>query len=168
MSPLTAKFSTVSSDLLSHGYRVRFRATGRSMLPTIHDGDGIVVESIDSGAIRTGDILLYRSPRGLLAHRVVEISRDASFVKRSSSPQSDASRFTLHDSPFAPHCFITRGDASRSSDDPVQPDQIIGRVVAVERQGILNPLTVVRELIRYRVREQVRRLRRSVAGCLRP
>jgi hypothetical protein len=39
--------------------------------------------------------------------------------------------------------------------------------VAVEQQGALNPLIGLRELIPYRVREQVRRLRRSLAAYVR-
>ena len=167
MSSLTTQFTDLTAGILSQGYRVRFHVTGRSMLPTIHDGDAVIVEPIHPSAIRRSDILLYRSPRGLLAHRVVEISGEASFVKRISSPKLDVSRFTLRASRPAPPHFILRGDASLTHDEPVAPDQILGRVVAVERQGILNPLTGCRELIRYRVREQVRRLRRSVAACLR-
>src|SRR5262249_37224939 len=53
--------------------------------------------------------------RGVIAHRVVAIN----------SPQS-SSLIT---------CLITRGDASNCGDELVEADQILGKVVAVERHG---------------------------------
>jgi hypothetical protein len=169
------QFSDLSAEMLAQGYRVRFHATGRSMMPTICDGDAILVEAVVPEKIRIGDIVLYRSPRGLLAHRIIRIVHNSSVVSRISSFGADSSAFSVPHSAFcfqpsAPcsQHFITRGDASFTNDALVTGEQILGRVILVERQGMLNPLTGVRELIRYRVREQVRRLRRSVAACLRP
>ncbi len=168
MSSLTTQFTDLTADVLSQGYRIRFHVTGRSMRPTIHDGDAVIVEPIHPSAIRRGDILLYRSHRGLLAHRVVEIDRETSLVKRISSPESDASRSaSQHSAPSTQH-FVLRGDASLTNDEPVAGELILGRVVAVERQGRRTPLTSLQALARHRVRDQIRRLRRFVAAQLRP
>ena len=116
-------FSDVSAELLRRGARVRFRATGRSMEPTIHEGEAITVEPVAPAAVTRGDILLYRWERGVIAHRVIRIARtNGGAIPQSSvlSPQSS---------------FVLRGDASVSYDCPVEPEQVLGRVVAVERAG---------------------------------
>ncbi len=109
-------FSDVSAELLRRGARVRFRATGRSMQPTILEGEVITVEPVAPAAVTRGDILLYRWKRGVIAHRVIGIER----TQRGAVPQSS---------------LILRGDASASSDTPIQPEQVIGKVIAVERAG---------------------------------
>ena len=59
------------------------------------------------------DIILYLTVRGPIAHRVVRIE------KRGKIAPS----------------FITRGDASTACDESIEPGQILGRVVSVERDG---------------------------------
>ncbi|MBI5854215.1 MAG: S24/S26 family peptidase [Nitrospirae bacterium] len=151
MPTLTARLSDVRSNLPSHGYRIRFHVTGRSMLPTIHDGDCIIVEPIIPTVVRCGDILLCRTRRGLLAHRVVRIEREPSLVSRISGEASDEIRFTNNERRgVLPNVmFVLRGDASTSTDDPVHPEQVVGRVVAVEQQGALNSLIVAMKEAAY-------------------
>jgi signal peptidase I len=105
-------FDDVTAELLQRGARVRFRAIGESMQPTIEDGELIAVEPVSPSVIRRGDILLYRGDGGVRIHRVIGISRS----ERN-------------------HSFRLCGDASVSSDTPIEATQILGRVVAVERRG---------------------------------
>jgi hypothetical protein len=63
--------------------------------------------------VRAGDILLYRHGRGAIAHRVVH---EAS--SRGGRP-----------------ILILRGDAADCCDSPIELNQVLGRVVAVERRG---------------------------------
>ena len=105
----------LTAELLSLGTSVRFRPSGRSMYPSIRDGELITVEPVVASAVTLGDIVLYRSQRGLIAHRVV-----------GSSPTQS--------SVLSPHYFL-RGDASLSCDQPVVAEQILGRVIRVERDG---------------------------------
>ena len=100
----------LTTELLSQGATVRFRPSGRSMYPSIREGELITVEPVAARDVQLGDIVLYRSSKGLIAHRVVSSSRD-----------------TL--------VFRLRGDASLSCDQPVAAEQILGRVVQVERNG---------------------------------
>ena len=101
----------LTTELLSQGATVRFRPSGRSMYPSIREGELITVEPVRASDVKLADIVLYRSERGPIAHRVVEIaSRDA-------------------------RIFRLRGDASLSCDQPVAGRQILGRVTAVERNG---------------------------------
>ena len=105
----------LTTELLSQGTTVRFRPSGRSMYPSIREGELITVEPVVASDVTLGDIVLYRSQRGLIAHRVVGSSPTQSSVLR-------------------PHFFL-RGDSSLSLDEPVTARQILGRVVGVERDG---------------------------------
>lgn len=108
-------FLDLSAELLNLGCRIRFRPGGHSMQPTIRDGEVITVEPIDALAVRRGDILFYRDHRSrVVVHRVVgiEIREEAGGV-----------------------VFTLCGDASPACDEPVLAEQILGRVVAVERAG---------------------------------
>lgn len=113
----------LTAELLSRGTTVRFRPSGRSMYPSIREGELITVEPVVPSDVKLGDIVLYGTERGLIAHRVVEVSnRAAGFSLRASS-----SRDVL--------VFQLRGDASLSCDQPVVAHQILGRVVGVKRNG---------------------------------
>jgi signal peptidase I len=109
----TATFLDITAQLLSGGYRVRFRAHGASMRPAIRDGDIVVVQMVDPTAVKPGDILLYREGERPLAHRVVRIHQDNS----------------------AGVVFVLRGDAQAECDAPVKPEQVLGRVLLAERNG---------------------------------
>ncbi|MDH3598188.1 MAG: signal peptidase I [Candidatus Tectomicrobia bacterium] len=101
----------MSTTLLRRGMRVRFAAKGQSMQPVIRDGEVITVTPVAVAEVKQRDILLYRTARGLIAHRVVGIERHP----------GRAAAFTL------------RGDAANVCDAPVQAEQILGKVVSVQR-----------------------------------
>ena len=113
-------FNEITGELLRRGNRVRFRAVGASMQPTIEDGELITVAPVAATSIRRGDILLCQGVRGVIAHRVVGIT--------GSAKREDAS-------------YLLRGDASVDRDDPVRPEQVLGQVLAVQRAGRCIDLT---------------------------
>src|SRR4030067_203750 len=80
-------FVDVSTNLLSSGHPIRFRATGMSMHPTIANGETIIIEPVCPSQIERGDIILYRTNTGVIAHRVIKINvMEASpQMERSSS-----------------------------------------------------------------------------------
>src|SRR5262249_40798715 len=98
-------FRDVASEFITSGFSFRFQARGRSMWPTIRDGDILHVEGVASAAIRLADVVLFSSEQGLKAHRVVR--------KHAGT-------------------FVTRGDAAVEADSPIRGEQIMGRVVAKE------------------------------------
>ena len=110
------RFQPVLRALLDDGLTVRFEAGGRSMLPTIRDGDTLVVEPVDPASISRGDVIVVGGPWSVRAHRVVG--------------ESDRSSGT----------FILRGDALQAPDAPVSPERILGRVAGVERNGRQRPV----------------------------
>ena len=106
-------FVEMSTELLRQGYSVRFQAPGNSMMPTVSDGERITVRPVSPSDIKPGDIILYRYPGSIFAHRVVRIEK-----RNGGAPR-----------------FILRGDASGAPDEPVEPAQVLGKVVSVERGG---------------------------------
>jgi signal peptidase I len=118
-------FLEVAEDLLKRGHRVRFRAKGNSMHPTIRHGEAIVVEPVSAAEVKTNDIALYRTERGVVAHRVI----------RRADPWVGLTTTRDEAGASSGPTFITRGDAAGDPDEPVSPEQILGKVVAVERRG---------------------------------
>jgi len=123
-------FPDIITDLLQEGYKVSFDAPGHSMFPTIMANETILVEAIDPGIVRVGDIVLYRTNGRLVAHRVVGINMNSD---NSFSSHSD---YDTQSSVLGPqHLFILRGDAASACDAPVKAGQILGKVVSIERNG---------------------------------
>jgi hypothetical protein len=107
------EFAQLSAELLGRGNRIRFRAHGRSMAPLVRDGDVLTVEPARLGDLRVGDIALHRIGEGqLVAHRVV--------ARRVADGRP---------------AVATRGDAVRGSPDLAREGDVLGRVVARERDG---------------------------------
>ena len=111
-------FSELVVDLLLKGTSVRFRALGRSMYPTIREGDVLTVAPIAPNLVHRGDILLYRLEGGVVAHRLDRIDRG----------HADRSYYTF------------RSDTWGSWDEPVLAEQILGKVVSVARSGRSIPV----------------------------
>jgi hypothetical protein len=146
-------FPELITDLLQEGYKVSFSAPGHSMFPTIMANETIVVEPINPGTVRMGDIILYRTNGRLIAHRVVGIEEeinaadisathldfhglsreiiegDSPLIRRSAPQVKRSFNGVLH--------FHLRGDASPACDAPVKAGQILGKVVSIERNGCM-------------------------------
>jgi hypothetical protein len=106
-------FSAIVHSLLEEGLSVRFRASGRSMLPALRDGEYLIVAPARAAEIDIGDVVLCDTRRGPVAHRVLSVERSARGEKQ----------------------FTLRGDASLECDGPVTAPQVRGRIVSVERDG---------------------------------
>ena len=109
----SSSLAHLSGDLLSLGLGVRFRAPGTSMHPTIRHGDVITVEPVAPSKLKKGDIILHRFQGDIIAHRIVNIE------------EKNGCGLT----------FILRGDASTTCDAPVKPEQVLGKVVGLERDN---------------------------------
>jgi len=107
------EFAELTTALLDAGHALRFRARGASMSPFIRDGDVIEVRPIKATAIRCGDVILCRRGSGrVVVHRVIRVSRKHG-------------RITL----------VTKGDALACPDGFIPPEQVLGQVVAIQRNG---------------------------------
>ena len=134
-------FPDIATELLERGHSVRFQAPGRSMHPTIKEGESITVEPVEPPAVRTGDIILYRTKTGVIAHRVIRIEQKATSseaIFKAEWPILKGRPSLSQSSSLSPqHLFLLRGDASVNCDRPVEGGQILGKVVSVERDGRL-------------------------------
>ncbi len=107
-----SEFGALAAEILESGHSLRFRARGASMRPFLRDGDLLHVQPVSLPAIRRGDVVLCRAGDHLVAHRVINIRREHG-------------QFIL----------IVQGDALAYPDGRIFPDQVLGRVVTVERDG---------------------------------
>jgi len=98
-------FGEVAAQLIASGLGFRFQAKGRSMLPTIQDGEILHVCPADPASIKLGEVILFRDCNGFKAHRVIRKKSDL---------------------------FTTRGDSSAQADDEILSEQIVGKVTAKE------------------------------------
>ena len=101
--PASFLFEQFVGELLTSGYSFRFQAKGRSMFPTIQDGDILHIEPVITRGPAVGQIVLLRKGEEFRAHRVVRKQGD---------------------------CFVTRGDAGVEDDGEIPRGQILGLVVA--------------------------------------
>ena len=100
-------------EILLGSGSARFRAEGCSMLPAVLPGDLLQIERTPFTEIELGDIVLFRNGSRLFLHRVFERQ-----VTR----------------------LITRGDALKSPDAPVDEQSYLGRLATIERNDrILTP-----------------------------
>lgn len=114
-------FFHLAETILQQGNCIRFRAEGRSMWPSIRSGD-IIKVSPDTDDITVGDIILYRSRENTaVVHRV---------VKRDSRN------------------ILTRGDSSLDLDMPIINEQVLGKVVEIEKRG-LHIRYILSEILHY-------------------
>jgi len=163
-------FIDVSTELLRQGQSVRFRAPGLSMHPTIKEGETITVAPVALFNIKRGDILLYIVGRKIIAHRVVRIKRE-----KSNSISHSLANFAIQSTPdSSTHSkalnpqlvFILCGDASLTCDDPVETQQILGKVVSVEKRGRSIDLYCRRAKMFHFVHARAFRLKRLILRTL--
>jgi hypothetical protein len=114
-----AEFQRLVSELRHRGHSIRFTARGSSMMPFVRNGDVLTAVSADASTLRIGDIAFYRRPDGsLVAHRVLARSR-----RRGATP-----------------LICTRGDSRWLATESVSDDQVLGRIVRIERAGrVIRP-----------------------------
>jgi hypothetical protein len=146
------------------------------MYPTILANEAVLVEPVEPVTVHKGDIILYRSNGSLIAHRVLGIVSDdktdefssligAFSQDNQSARENTPSKFKKDDTlPNANRCcssqkrfFILRGDASRTFDEPVKSDQILGKVISIERNGnSLNPYSLQHKLTTWLFKASLR------------
>jgi uncharacterized repeat protein (TIGR01451 family) len=129
------QFAVVCEAALGESLRVRFRADGQSMQPNVLDGDTVVVAPISAaGKCERGDIALTKGENGFVLHRVVGIDTVTGGI-------------------------ITRGDSGQQNDPCAA--KLLGKVIAIERDGKIFSLTSRGTALRHSVRKQSRRLQRG-------
>ena len=85
------------------GYKPLVIISG-SMEPILKVGGILYYKEIDKNDYKINDIVVFKSTKYLISHRIVEITNDG---------------------------FITKGDANTSKDDPITKNDIVGKVVFI-------------------------------------
>lgn len=91
---------------------------GESMRPTLCPGHVLAVE-FSPKTLRRGDLILFRQADCLVVHRLV----------RPAPPGKEE------------RPLMTRGDGVRNLDPPVEPSHVVGRVIAIQGNGVWRDLT---------------------------
>ena len=91
---------------------VRLKVTSDSMRPLLRAGDVVVVQPANLPAVQPGDIIVVQRGGEWITHRLVAADE---------------------------HGFQTLGDNTRFADEAMSADQLVGRVLAIERTvGIID------------------------------
>lgn len=114
----------ITVDLLQNGNMARFQAPGTSMSPFIRHHEIITVKPCSDRDIRFGDIILY-SGFGNGGRRLSDLLEAKKCVHRFLGRREVNGELRL----------ITKGDNNYLCDPPVSPQQILGRVVEIEKNG---------------------------------
>lgn len=102
--------TVLAAEVLKLGHCVRIPTVGTSMYPHIRYGEVIHIQPARLSGLAIGDVAVYVAGRRMVAHRVVSKGKD-------------------EHGPFV----VTKGDSFPASDAPVRPEQVLGKVVAVEK-----------------------------------
>jgi len=87
---------------------LRVMVTSDSMRPLLRGGDVVVVQSTDPHAVQPGAVLVVQRGGEWITHRLLAVDERG---------------------------WHTHGDNTRYGDEAVSADQIVGRVIAIERGG---------------------------------
>jgi uncharacterized repeat protein (TIGR01451 family) len=132
--PHSKLFGSISQALLSGGLGVRFQARGRSMQPSIQDGEFLHVQPVATQELKNGDIVLFADGAHYKAHRLI---------------------FADH----AANVFMTKGDAGAEMDVMLGGSQILGRVTAKEQESRGRTQTIPLRGPRARIRRSIAQAR---------
>lgn len=100
----------ITREVLAQGYKVRVKGRGHSMYPFVRADDELLIDPTEPARLKIGDIIFFRRSRDLyVAHRL---------IKRLDSNN-----------------LITKGDNLDYYDAPVPVDQVLGRIISIERNG---------------------------------
>jgi len=103
----------LSKDIFRRGKSIRFQAKGWSMRPFIRDGDFIVVSPIKNSSIKAGDVVFHlTTEKKVMVHRVIRKHKKGNRM-----------------------IMFIKGDATFSSPEKVEMQNVLGKVVAVEKNG---------------------------------
>ncbi len=101
------RLSGLVTGIIQRGSAVRMTVHGSSMFPTLVDGDQTVIAKVENEQIKKGDIVLLGGVKPMI-HRVIEVDHHTGRL-------------------------ITKGDAHNKHDVPSCINDVVGRVVKVER-----------------------------------
>jgi hypothetical protein len=136
---------TITSIILDDGHYASLHTIGPSMYPVIRSGDKIYVESLKGRKLEKGDIILFKcapSPLTLPSGERIKVRGDSPHRGEEESMESSPGgkeviivchRLVRIFEKDGITYYQTRGDAFFHKDAPIIYEQIIGKVIKVER-----------------------------------
>lgn len=98
-------------DILNSGLSLKVKVTGRSMAPFLWGGEILTIRKVPCSSLQRGDLIFFKNRQGFpILHRII--------TKRQVT-----------------NCMITfqtKGDALTAFDEPVQDNEILGKVCKIE------------------------------------
>ena len=89
-----------------------FETTGFSMWPFLRAGEKLLIKKTPTGYLKVGDIIIYRTERQLVCHRLVKK------IKQRE------------------RCLLyVRGDSSVSSPEPITEEMFLGKAMGIIKNG---------------------------------
>ncbi len=101
----------LAAQVLKDSGMLRLRASGSSMLPSLWPGDILTIHPQSFEQWRPGDIALYMRAGHFFIHRVITVSNSGDFL-------------------------IVQGDCLPQPDPPVIAEEVLGKAVSIERNGL--------------------------------
>lgn len=106
-------FLELNDEILKRGNYFHVRIKGKSMEPFLRYKEVVIIKRFKPSDIRPGDIVFYRVPPSQrVIHRIIKITSENGKT-----------------------VFITKGDTNFYFDPYVYPEDILGKIVAIERNG---------------------------------
>jgi signal peptidase I len=118
METAPSKFKGISEDFLSNGMDVRTSTRGSSMYPLISTGDRITISPEKNLGI--GNVIVFKRDDQMVCHRLVRVF------------EKDGMKY-----------YQTRGDSFFNLDEPVTLNQILGKVIRIERKNMSFPRRIL-------------------------
>lgn len=101
-----------AESILENDQCVSIKMTGYSMYPTLRPGDIGVIEHCTPELLKTGDIIVFKTNRHLVAHRLIAINKENNHFH-----------------------FTAKGDKNPFSDPVFSQEMLVGRIKEIERNG---------------------------------
>lgn len=115
-------------DILNSRASLRVRVTGTSMKPFLRGGEVLTIKKMPYSSLKRGDLIFFKRRLGNpVVHRIIKKSKDHMDI------------VTLQ----------TKGDALLSLDDPVEENEILGKVCKIEGANSFNMETGIWRDINY-------------------
>jgi signal peptidase I len=113
------KLSETVKDLLRQGHTVELSAYGRSMIPYLRPGQKVQLAPVEISQIVRGDLVAFHKADYLVVHRVHAVLSENGVIQ-----------------------LLTKGDSNLNPDAPVDAQNYLAKVIAVQRRSswrILSP-----------------------------
>jgi signal peptidase I len=102
----------LADELLTEGFFLQITVGGYSMFPYLQNGDEVLIKKEPINNLKAGDIIVFRSVKKLIAHRIITFRKTNSQIK-----------------------IITKGDSLIFFDKPITEEQYIGKITDYIRKN---------------------------------